>query len=224
MASTIQQQLDHSGLFRKFPADAKQRLAKSARSRTLRDGDCVYRPGDKPTALHGVLAGGIKLTGEDPTGKYYLYGLIQPGWWFGEISALDGHPRAQSANAIGETEIIAIPRDRLLAELDAHPELYKHFVDILCNRLRLAGVVIEEVAFLSTPLRLARHLLRLHHSRQTFHVKQSQEEIASSLGVTRQSIYRVLKEWQQYQWINVNYGDIEILQADALRNFIEEQE
>ena len=61
---------------------------------------------------------------EDPSGKFFLYGLIQPGWWFGEISVLDGHPRAQLATADGETEILVIPRSALIKELEAQPSLY----------------------------------------------------------------------------------------------------
>lgn len=223
MGEIILRQLNLSGLFRKFPADFKQRLADQSHSRKLQDGDIVYRPGDTPEAFHGVLTGVIKMTGEDPSGKYFLYGLIQPGWWFGEISVLDGHPRAQLATAIGETEILVIPRSALIAELDADPSLYKVFVDVLCTRLRQAGVVFEETAFLTTPIRLGKHLLRLHQARESFRAKLSQEEIAASLGVTRQSIHRVLKDWQRYGWVEVGYGDIQVLEPDQIEAFIARQ-
>lgn len=221
MTSTILEQLDASGLFAKFPAAIKAEIASESLRKRYPDASVVYRAGDTPTALYGVLSGGIKLTGEDASGKYYLYGVIQPGWWFGEIAVLDGQLRAQNAIAIGATELMLVPRTFLTGLLDAHPELYRHFVSVFCNRLRQAGAVIEEGAFLSIPLRLAKHLLRVHNSRKTFHVKLSQEELAASLGVTRQSISRVLKQWQQQQWINISYGDIEIKQPQHLQALIE---
>lgn len=221
MTQSIFDQLDASGLFAKFPDAIKAEIATQSQRKQFTDGDVVYRSGDAPAALYGVLSGGIKLTGEDASGKYYLYGVIQPGWWFGEISVLDGLPRAQYAVSIGHTELVLVPRKLLMDLLEIHPELYRHFVAVLCNRLRQAGAVLEEVAFLPISLRLAKHLLRLQNTRKSFPVKLSQEELAASLGVTRQSISRVLKQWEQQHWVKLSYGDIEITQAESLRQLLE---
>lgn len=221
MSSPIFDQLDASGLFAKFPSAIKADIVAQSQRRRFADGAVVYRCGDQPTALYGVLCGGIKLTGEDVSGKYYLYGVIQPGWWFGETAVLDGLPRAQKAIAVGDTELMLVPRNYLMSLLNTHPELYRHFVSVLCNRLRQAGAVLEESAFLSIPLRLAKHLLRVHNTRKNYRVKLSQEELAASLGVTRQSISRVLKQWQLQQWIQLSYGDIEVTQPESLQSFFE---
>jgi len=161
------------------------------------------------------------MVAEDANGKYFLYGIVQPGWWFGEISAIDGQPRGQSTMAIGDTQLLRIPRKELLVLLDKNPQLYRHFLNILCKRLRQAGQVLEEGAFLPLSKRLAKQLLRIHKNNHQHQTKLSQEELAASMGVTRQSIYRVLKDWQLKKWILVKYGNIEILQPESLRTFIE---
>ncbi len=210
MATSILEQLDQSGLFNEFPADVKQQLAGISNTQTCQNGQILYQNGDKPDAFYGVLSGGIKMVTEDANGKCFLHGLIQPGWWFGEISAMDGQPRGHTAIAIGDTQLLRIPRNELL-----------HFINILCKRLRQAGQMLEESAFLPLSKRLARQLLRIHKTGRHKQTKLSQEELATSLGVTRQSIYRVLKDWQLKNWIQVSYGNIDILEPESLQTFIE---
>ncbi len=221
MAASILEQLDNSGLFREFPADVKQQLADISSTQVCQDGQIVYQNGDKPDALYGVLSGGIKMVAEDANGKYFLYGVVQPGWWFGEISAIDGQPRGQTTMVIGDTQLIKIPRNELLIFLDKHPQLYRHFLTILCKRLRQAGQFLEDGAFLPLSKRLAKQLLRIRKTKDHHLTKLSQEELAASLGVTRQSIYRVLKDWQLKKWIQVKYGNINILEPESLQTFIE---
>ncbi len=221
MTTSILEQLDNSGLFREFPEDVKQQLADISSTQTCRGGQILYQDGDMPDALYGVLSGGIKMVAEDANGKYFLQGLIQPGWWFGEISAIDGQPRGHTTLAIGDTQLLKIPRKELLLFLDKNPQLYRHFLNILCKRLRQAGQVLEEGAFLPMPKRLAKQLLRINKIKEQHLTKLSQEELASSLGVTRQSIYRILKDWQLKKWIQIKYGNIEILQPESLRAFVE---
>ncbi len=115
-----------------------------------------------------------------------------------------------------DTQLLLIPREKLIQTLEHKPILYKHFVDMLCLRLRGAGQSMEYSALLDLPLRLAKLLLQIHSNRDNYHVRISQEELAASLGVTRQSIYRVLKSWQDGNHISVSYGDIEILEPAYL--------
>jgi CRP-like cAMP-binding protein len=217
LAITIRQQLDQSGLFQHFPADAKQKLAGFCHTQIYADGEMIYLKGDEPTALYGVLDGAIKLIGEDPSGKFFLFGLEGPGRWFGESSALDGERRGQSAQAVGEARILSLPRGDLMKLLDAKPELYRHFVSVFCRRLRLAGERFEDTAFLPVNIRLAKNLLQMHRVREQHGIKLPQEELAASLGVTRQSIYRVIKEWQQKGWVSTHYGDVRVESVEQLQ-------
>lgn len=221
MPYSILDQLDESGLFRDFPSDAKQQLADISTSKEYQDGQIIYQRGDMPDALYGVISGGVKISAEDANGKYYLYGIAQPGLWFGEISALDGQPRGQIAMVSGKTSLLKISRDKLLNLLDSQPILYKYFMTVFCRRLRHAGQILEESAFLPVSKRIAKQLLRQHKMSQRHNAKLNQEELAASLGITRQSVHRVLKDWQLNQWISVSYGNVEVLNVDALETFLD---
>lgn len=216
MPKTIREHLETSGLFRSFPESAKQKLAKLCRVQTFQHEDMVFQRGDKPTALYGVIDGAIKLIGETPNGKFFLYELASPGQWFGETSAIDGQARAQTSLAVGETQVVRLLRKDLLELLASQPDLYRHFVTVLCSRLRRAGAALEETAFLPISVRLARTLLRMHRVREKHQIKLSQEEIAASLGVTRQSIHRVMKKWHEKGYVSIEYGNVKVLKPSLL--------
>ena len=223
MPQTTTQQLKETALFRDFDSTAKQHLANCSHSQTFSDGEIIYQIGDDATALYGVLAGAVKLLGEDSNGKFCLFGLTTPGRWFGDSSALDGHPRGQTAIAAGDTKVVKLLRSDLLQLLDRQPELYRHFISVFCLRLRQAGKIFEEQAFLPVSVRLAKLLLRLHKVRNEYGIKLSQEELAASLGVTRQSISRVLKNWQKDAWITISYGNVEIQNKSSLQALLTTQ-
>jgi len=221
MEETIRQQLDQTGLFRDFDDAAKQQLVKMSRTKTFASGEVIYRIGDEATALYGVLEGAVKLLGEDREGHFFLFGVTAAGRWFGDSSALDGEPRGQTVIAAGETRVMKLLRSDLLALLTQRPELYQHFVAVFCMRLRLAGRVLEEAAFLPVSVRLGKQLLRLHKVREEHGIKLTQEELAATVGVSRQSIYRVLKNWEKEQWITMSYGDVRVAQPESIKALLE---
>lgn len=212
--------LKNSGLFRYFPDSATRQLIKISTVRNFAEGAVIYASGDPATTLYGVLEGFVKLLAESPQGKQHFYGIALSGHWFGEVSALDGIPRRQTVVAQQAVTLFCVERESLFAMMEDNPDLYKHFIRVLCNRLRLAGEYIEEAAFLPVRLRLAKQLLRFDKVSKGTSLKLSQEDLAASLSVSRQSIYRPLIEWQRQGWIRQQYGAIEVVNRDQLRHYI----
>jgi len=220
--TSVRAQLSDSGLFQGFPETAKQKIESLCRIQKFEDDAAIYHRGDAPVALYGVVEGATKLIGETSAGKVFLYELVSPGQWFGEISAIDGELRGQTAIAIGGSRIISLLRKDLLDLLEQQPNLYQNFVSVLCLRLRRAGKALEETAFLPIGVRLAKTLLRMHRVREKYSIRLSQEEIAASLGVTRQSIYRVLKNWKELGWVNVDYGDVRVSAPESIQQWVDD--
>ncbi len=216
-------ELKSSGLFRYFPDDATRQLMDISFTRRYEEGAVIYAAGDQANVLYGVLDGSVKILAESPQGKQYFYGIALRGHWFGEVSALDGVPRAQTVMAQDAVTLFCVDRDRLFSMMEDNPELYKHFIRVLCARVRLAGEYIEEAAFFPVKVRLARQLLRFDRVSRGTSLKLSQEDLAASLSVSRQSIYRPLIEWQRAGWIRQKYGSIEVVDKEQLVHYIESQ-
>jgi CRP-like cAMP-binding protein len=125
---------------------------------------------------------------------------------------------------MGDTEIVLLPQQRFQSLLQQQPELYPHFVKMLCGKLRLAFSHIDDIAFLPLAERLAKQLLTLAdiHGEDTaagrrIRLHLPQEDLGRMLGTSRQSVSKILKRFEAQGWIAVAYGHITICDAAALR-------
>lgn len=209
--------------FADLPADAIEHLVSCARLRNLSDGQCLHRKGDPGDGLYGVLSGGIKVSSSSADGREAVLTILEPGSWFGEISLFDNQPRTHDGWAQGATQLLMIPRAGFQQLLKQRPELYAHFVQLLCWHIRLSFSVIEDTAFLPLEGRLAKRLLMLAEgygrteargTRLQLHV--SQEMLGLMLQASRQSINKHLKDWERAGVVSLHYGSLTIHQHDTL--------
>ena len=191
----------------------------------MHDGARLFAKGDPPDAMYGVVRGCIRAVSSTPDGREALLALMEPGCWFGESSLFEGQPRAYEARAQGETELVVMPGAKLDALLSVKPELYRHFVPLLCQRIRLSTLLLEGNALLSLEGRLANRLLLLYWNvlqggasepRPALHL--SQEDLSQMLGSSRQSISKLLGEWEKSGWIRRHYGGINLVEPSALQH------
>ena len=166
----------------------------------------------------------MRASSSTPDGREALLALFEAGCWFGESSMLEGVPRAYHASAQGDCTLLVIPRDRLNALLNQHPELYRYFIPFLCQRIRLSTLLLEGNVLLSLEERMASRLLLLAQNalqggtekpRHTLGL--SQEDLSQMLGTSRQSINKVLKDWEENGLIERHYGSITLCDMEALK-------
>ena len=90
------------------------------------------------------------------------------------------------------------------------------------QRLRWTSGLLEDAALLDAPARLAKRLLSLaelhgEDGRDGRRVRISQEELASFLGVSRQSVNEQLQDWKARGWVALGRGTVTVTNGDALR-------
>lgn len=211
-------------LFHNVPTEILEGLVEIAYVRHLPDRARLYAKGDAPDGMYAVIKGCVRASSSTADGREALLALFEEGCWFGESSLLEGMPRAYQADAQGDCELLVIPRERLNGLLDAHPALYRYFIPFLCQRIRLSTLLLQDNALLSLEERLASRLLLLAQNflqggtdapRHT--LKLSQESLSQMLGTSRQSINKVLKEWERSGLIELHYGSISLCDPDALK-------
>jgi len=215
--------LQRNRWFRDLPDDCISEMVGLARLRQLDDGERLHAQQDPPDGLYGVISGAIKISSTGADGREALLTVLSPGNWFGEISLFDGLPRTHDAHANGPTELLMIPRLGFHQLLERRPELYPHFMRLLCRRIRLSFGMLEDSALLPLPSRLAKRLLmHAHNYGQTEEaegrpsIQLSQEALGLMLNSSRQSINKLLKRLEQAGWLQIKYGEIVLLQEDAL--------
>ena len=209
--------------FRGLPTDAINEMVAMARLKRMDDGQRLHAQGDLPDGLYGVSTGTIRVSSTGADGREALLTVLAPGNWFGEISLFDGLPRTHDAHAMGNTELLFIPRREFHQLLARRPELYPHFMQLLCRRLRLSFNMLEDSALLPLPARLAKRLLMhaqyygdVSTANERLSIQLSQETLGLMLNSSRQSINRLLKQFEQAGWVQIQYSQISILDDQAL--------
>ncbi|MDQ0037714.1 CRP-like cAMP-binding protein [Variovorax boronicumulans] len=203
--------------------DVQQRLLAVAHRRTLARGESLFHKGSSPDALFGVVSGSLRVSVVAPGGREAVIAMLEPGHWFGEVSLLVGRERVYDTFAVDVTEMAVVAAadfHRLIAD---HPDVHMAFTRLVCLRLRQALAWIDDVILMPLPVRLAHRLLTLDaraavpgdaSGGTTLGV--SQEDLSFMLGVSRQSVNRQLKLWEEDGTLRVRYRSIELLSRAQL--------
>ena len=210
--------------FRELPPAVVSRLGRLARLRQLDDGTRLFAQGDEADGLYGVLRGQVRISCQGADGRELLVHVFEPGGWFGEISMFDDLPRTHDAAAQGATDLLLIPKRAFRALLEADPDLYPHFMRMLCRKLRRSFGYIESAAFLPLRGRLAYRLAELVelHGRHgengciVIGLHLPQDELARMVSATRPSVSRELKALEADGFIALGYGQITVLDPVGL--------
>jgi CRP-like cAMP-binding protein len=207
--------------FNTLPAALQQALLACAQVQQLAAGQVLFRRGDPPCGLYAVVEGGMRIGAVNAAGKEALLTLVEPPYWFGEISLFDGQPRTHDAFAEGTTTLLWVPQVRLLALLEQQPQYWRDFALLMSQKLRLAFIALEEMSLRPAPPRLARRLLLIAENygegepRRIIHLPQ--EQLALMLAISRQTTNQILKELEGQGILRLTYGEIEILDLPGLR-------
>ncbi|WAJ37981.1 Crp/Fnr family transcriptional regulator [Pseudomonas sp. GOM7] len=207
--------------FAALPQTLRDDLLAMAQVQHLDAGQRLFRRGDRPGGLYAVVEGAVRIGAVSESGKEALLTLVEPPYWFGEISLFDGLPRTHDAFAESTSTLLLLPQGELLALLERQPQHWRDFALLMSHKLRLAFLILEDMSLLPAAPRLARRLLLMAENygegepRRLLHL--AQEQLALMLSLSRQTTNQILKELEAQGIVRLTYGEIEILDLQRLR-------
>lgn len=211
--------------FASLPPELAQALLAQARPRSLARGERLFQQGDvvKGTAgaFFGLASGRIKMSILDAQGGEAILTVIEPGNWFGEVPVLENLPRALSAQAIDDSELLQLNAISFLALME-QASFAQAIARLLANRLRLVYEFVGIQALRTMRERIAARLLALARGdltqagQERTRLSTSQESLAMMLGISRPSLNKELQPLAAAGVIALRYGGIEILDASRL--------
>ncbi|MDX3226515.1 Crp/Fnr family transcriptional regulator [Streptomyces sp. ME19-01-6] len=171
-----------------------------------------------------ILHGWTKVTAAAANGYEALLALRGPGDIIGESSALTGRPRAATVTALEAVEAVAVEHDRFRDFLGHSPEASLTLLKLTTDRMRAADRRRLDFASLTVRERFAVLLLDLArtHGRRTpegieLAVPLSKQELAGSIGASREMVQRLLKELRERRAVATGRRMLVILRPDILR-------
>ena len=150
------------------------------------------------------------------SGQELNLNLIEPGEIVGEIAFIDGGTRTATGTAVDLSQCITIARKPFFALMDRRPQISRHLLTLLCERVRWTSRLVADSAFLSVSDRMASRLLDLAQlspgevADETI-VRLPQQELADYLGVSRQVVNGYLRQWQKKGQVRLARGTITLL-------------
>ena len=182
-------------------------------------GEIVYFEADSPEAVYVVKTGRIALMLNSPDGRVMVLQQFRPRELFGASGVLTRKPRTATAMARDSSEVLVIPGAQFLTALKSEPALAQSLLELLAGRVQLGMVREQALAFFNAQGRLARHLLELEAQEgHRGYITASQEELAYSTGLIRQTVAKALGVWRRDGWLLTGRGRIVILNRKALES------
>ena len=172
MKSTLELLHPHVGqsLVRRAALRERRAMLGAAELLRLRPGEMLFRQGDRVPpgkgAFYGLVTGSFKISSLREDGKEAILVVLEAGNWFGEISLIDLQPRTHDATAVGEAEVLALPR-AAFDELMKRHTFSQAICRMLAARTRSLYGMVEDATLRSTRARVARRLLLLAHGDAT---------------------------------------------------------
>lgn len=224
-AEDVRSYLRQSPLLQSLSEASLRRLAEQVRSVRWERGRVILRTGDPGTSMMIVVEGRVKITAAGGNGRERILNIIEPGETFGEMALLDGAPRCADAEAIESTLALVVGREAFDELLDSDRAFARRVIVDLCARVRRTTSLVEDTLFLSPATRLARRLRALaqQHGMACGGATPwtleglSQQELADAVGLTRESVNRLLRGWQAEGLVVLSRKTVVVQNPDELQ-------
>ena len=191
------------------------------RRRVDRD-ENLYRMEQPFTSLYAVRFGHFKTSQVNLRGEQQITGFQMAGELLG-MDAIGAGRHACGAVALEDSEVCEIPFSRLQELFGEVPQLLQHFHRIMSQEIMREQNVMLFLGNMRAEQRFAVFLLNLSaryaargYSPHSYQLRMSREDIGDYLGLTIESISRLLSRFRKSGWIRVENRDLTILDRASL--------
>lgn len=203
------------------PAAVAQFDAIVRRHRIARDAH-LYRIGQPFTSLYAIHFGHFKTAQVDRRGAQQVTGFAMSGELLG-MDAIAGGCHPCGAVALEDSEVCEIPFDRLRELFCTIPALLQRFHCLMSQEIqREQGVMLvlgnmrAEQRFACFLLNLSARYAQRGYSPLSFQLRMSRDDIGGYLGLTIESVSRLVAKFRNQGWIRLDNRTLEILDLASL--------
>ncbi|HTE31041.1 MAG TPA: response regulator [Chryseolinea sp.] len=196
-------------------------LGKDRKVKTLKKKAEVFSEGDTPINIFFIKSGSIKTFKSHPDGKELITNIYNANDFFGFEPILEGNVYDESAIALQDSEVIAIPKYDFITLLQSHQDVSKGFISLLCKKVADKEKQLLNLAYNSVRQRTAEALLKVQQLKDTNeNIQISRDDLAKIVGTAAESVIRVLSDFKEEGLIEIESGKIKITQPTKLEKVI----
>ena len=190
--------------------------------RKLHHGQTLFASGERMTALYVVRSGTLKTLTVSRIGQQKITGFYLPGDIIG-LDAISSEIHPYDAVALEDSEVCVLPMHQLEAMAARVPALQKQLLRALSEDISkdhglmlLLGSMDAEQRVGTLLLSLAERYSRLGYAREALLLHMTREEIASYLGLSSETVSRVMSRLQERGLLAVHQRHVEFKNPERL--------
>jgi len=209
-------------LFRHLVEEELQEIMLSKITETYKRGSIIYQEGNRMKGFYCVQSGIIKIYQTGFDGKEQIIRFAKPGDIIGYRSVVSNEPACTTTEVIEESVLCHIPTEILLSLVKNNGNFAVELIKLTCKELGEANSYITDIAQKTVKERLAEILIHLddefgEDAQGILKISLTREELSNIVGTATESIIRLLSEFKNKAYIEINGRKIKILDKPGLK-------
>lgn len=211
-------------LFRDLDDSVAERLCEVSIPRVLPKRSPVIREGEEVEAVYFILQGLVKTFRTDEKGNEQIYSFLKAGDMFPLTGRFDAGTHPATAVTVVETELLAVPVKALEQMLLSAPDFAYRLMGLMSGKIReLQDKLLHfsqrsvEDRGISYLIQLAEHFGVEREGEVWIPVPMTHQEMASTIGFTRESVSRLLTSLRKEEMIVFNRKGFVVKNLQALK-------
>lgn len=218
-APSAQRFIEAQPWFAGVPEALRERLRDEVSAQHADKGTVMMPAGSAVQGWHAVLSGLVMLQSPASQGRASAFIGVPDGEWFGEGSALKPEPRRYHVVALRPTTLLCLPLPLFATLRETSLGFNQFLVQHLNMRLGQAMTIIEAGRTQSPEHRVALYLSRLFW-RSTRRLNLTQDELGQLVGLSRQTVNKVLRVLEDRGIVSLDFGRVAIVDDEALNAYL----
>lgn len=186
--------------------------------------EVVFKFADDANRFGVVLSGAFKLSRPTVVGEDAVIHFSSPGDVVGALIMAQPNPKYPvTLTAMGPSRYLSIPKNNFVQHWSNDSELIMNIQALLSTRMNNFHA---QKAMLKSPAaaRIAELLIKLadqsNPDELLIKIPLTRKEIADNLGLTVESVIRIMSDWSKQEYIKTSDQIITILKPEKLLSFI----
>lgn len=209
----------------------QQRLTELIKERIrIPKGTLFFKVGDPVTAIYSIRSGSMKTQLENESGHVQITGFFLAG----ELLGLDGfgeETHLSNAIALEDTEVCVLRLNDLDVLTQEIPALQHQLWKILSKEISRSHNLVLSLGAMRSEQRVASFLLNLSerftnlgYSPTEFILRMSREEIGNYLGLTLETVSRLLSRFAKEGLIRIHQRQVQLLNKHGLHELLKQDQ
>ena len=203
-----------------LPAELQCMLNDSVQRTTFRHGEILFMQGQPSACLFAVSDGMVKICTHNPDGREQIVGLSSPQSLLVGLQSLNDERYAYSAIAASNVRACKINHRTLIDHVRDRGDLAMRLIEALNSQLAHSRALMEVLGHKCAAAKIASFILLMtpksKKSNGGFALPFSRLEIASLLGLSEETVCRLMANMKREGAIHAPRGRIEIRDWDRL--------